>query len=216
MHNELSYSAKWPGKLYFSCLQPATTGGQTLLADSREILRKMDKDIVAEIRARGITYIRNLHGGDGMGPSWQDTFETDKKEQVGAYCRTHRMDFEWSENGNLRLRQSARGIIPHRTTGEEVWFNQIDQFHPCHLGGEILETIQLLYGSPENFPMYVEFGDGKEIGEALVSEILRTIDTVTMAPAWETNEFLVVDNELVSHGRNKYTGSRKVLVAMSE
>ena len=29
MHNELSYSAKWPNKLFFTCLQPAQTGGET-------------------------------------------------------------------------------------------------------------------------------------------------------------------------------------------
>lgn len=216
MHNELSYSAKWPNKLFFSCLKPAETGGETLLADSREILKKMDKDIVAEIRGRGITYIRNLHSGGGMGPSWQDTFETDKKEQVETYCRSYGMDFGWSDGDMLRVRQPAKGIIAHRSTGEQLWFNQIDQFHPCHLGEEILETIQLLYGSPGNFPMYVEFGDGKEISEDMVHAILDAINTVTIAPRWDTNELLVVDNELVSHGRNPYTGSRKVLVAMSE
>ena len=35
MHNELSYSAKWPNKLFFSCLIPSETGGETLLAECR-------------------------------------------------------------------------------------------------------------------------------------------------------------------------------------
>src|SRR5579872_769211 len=46
MHNELSYSARWPNKLFFSCLLPASSGGETLLADSRLILRRMSPDIV--------------------------------------------------------------------------------------------------------------------------------------------------------------------------
>jgi hypothetical protein len=216
MHNELSYSTKWPKKLFFSCLQPAETGGETLLADSREILSVMDRTILKEIEQRGVMYIRNLHGGRGMGPSWQETFETEDSNQLEEYCRSYGIDFEWTENGNLKLKQFSKGILEHSATGEKVWFNQIDQFHPCHLGEEMFETMQLLYDLPENFPMYVTFGDGKQISEAMVHDILGCIDEVTLAPAWQKNEFVIVDNELVAHGRNSYTGSRRVLVAMSE
>jgi alpha-ketoglutarate-dependent taurine dioxygenase len=216
MHNELSYSAKWPNKLFLSCLQPAETGGQTLLADSREILQRINKNIISEINKRGVRYIRNLHAGEGIGPSWQDTFETKDKGQVEAYCKSYSIDFEWSKKDSLKLKQSSKGIIEHRKSGERIWFNQIDQFHPYHLGEEILETLRIMYDSPESFPMYVTFGDGTEIAESVVQEILETIDEVTVAPVWERNELLVIDNELVSHGRNSYTGNRKVVVAMSE
>ncbi|RAJ26898.1 TauD/TfdA family dioxygenase [Pedobacter cryoconitis] len=216
MHNELSYSAKWPNKLFFTCLTPAESGGETLLADSREILQAMNKDIVDEIEARGLLYIRNLHGGDGMGPSWQDTFETTDKQELETYCKKHNISFEWTDQDSLRLKQSARGIISHRSTGEKVWFNQADQFHPLHLGREMVEVLELMYGTPEYFPMYVSYGDGKEISVDTVQEILQTIAGVTLAPVWKKNELLVIDNELAAHGRNPFTGDRKVLVAMTE
>lgn len=216
MHNELSYSAKWPRKLFFSCLQPAETGGETLLADSREILAVMDNAIISEIEKRGVMYIRNLHGGLGMGPSWQETFETEDPAQLEEYCRNYGINFEWTGNGSLRVKQFSKGILANRSTGEKVWFNQVDQFHPCHLGEEMFETMELMYGSPENFPMYVTFGDGKTISEQMVHEILGSIDEVTVAPPWQKNELMIVDNELVAHGRNSYTGNRRVLVAMSE
>jgi alpha-ketoglutarate-dependent taurine dioxygenase len=216
MHNELSYSAKWPGKLFFSCIQPSETGGETLLADSSVILEHMNKDIVSEISRKGITYIRNLHGGAGMGPSWQDTFETADKEQVEAYCRAYAINYEWVQGHMLKLKQFAPGIIQHRQTKVNLWFNQIDQFHPYHLGEELFETLEVLYGSPEHFPLYVMYGDGTAIDKQVVKEILDTIDHLTVAPAWNTNELLIVDNERVCHGRNSYTGERRVVVAMSE
>ncbi len=216
MHNELSYSAKWPNKLFFSCLQVAETGGETLLADSREMLRRMDKAIVARIEAKGITYIRNLHGGLGMGPSWQETFETHDKNTVGEYCKAYGIDFEWRDNDGLRLKQRRRGIIEHRESRERVWFNQIDQFHPLQLGEELYQTMLAFYESPEEFPTYVRFGDGEPVSEDMVREILETIGGLTLAPPWQPHELLMLDNELVSHGRNPFTGSRKVLVAMSE
>lgn len=216
MHNELSYSAKWPGKLFFTCIQPSETGGETLLADSREILAQMNQSIVDEIRAKGVTYIRNLHGGMGMGPSWQDTFETKDASQVEQYCKEYRMDYEWLEDDMLKIRQHGKGIMPHRSTGEELWFNQLDQFHPLHIGEELLEALSTLYDSPDSFPMYVTFGDGQPIPDEMVQEIMTTIDKVIVSPVWQKNELLIVDNEMVSHGRNPFTGDRKVLVAMCE
>lgn len=216
MHNELSYSAKWPNKLFFSCLKPAEQGGETLLADSREILRKMDQKIVEEVRKKGVLYIRNLHSGTGIGPSWQDTFETADKEQLENYCRSYGINFEWGKNGELRLKQYSKGIINHRITAEELWFNQIDQFHPIQLGEDMLETLTILYESAEEYPMYVTFGDGTAISQDMVQEISSTIDSLVMAPAWQKNELLIVDNEMIAHGRNPYLGTRKVVVAMCE
>jgi hypothetical protein len=216
MHNELSYSARWPNKLFFSCLQPAASGGETLLADSREILERMDPAIVRAIEEKNIIYIRNLHSGTGIGPSWQYTFETGDKADVEKYCRALGIDFEWRMNDTLRLFQPSRGIIRHRQTKEKVWFNQIDQFHPTQLGEEVCEALVAMYDTPEDFPMFVRFGDGGEIPEEMVQEILQTIAEVTLAPEWQRNQLLIIDNELICHGRNPYTGSRKVLVAMSE
>ncbi|MEO1623937.1 MAG: TauD/TfdA family dioxygenase [Bacteroidota bacterium] len=215
MHNELSYSAAWPKQLYFSCLIPSETGGETLLADSRTILERMNPEIVQMVQTHGIKYIRNLHGGTGMGPSWQDTFETDDRRLVEKYCRVRKTEYEWRDNGSLRLVQFSPGVLQHEVTGESVWFNQVDQFHPSHLGEELYEIMQAIYERPEDFPMYVEFGDGSPFPEDMIREILDTIDSVTVAPVWGRNEFLMIDNELVSHGRNPYTGNRKVLVAMS-
>jgi hypothetical protein len=216
MHNELSYSAIWPGKLFFSCLQPAETGGETLLADSRTILQRMNEEITGNIRDRGVTYIRNLHGGRGIGPSWQDTFETGDRSRLEEYCRSYGIQYEWRKGDHLRLVQASKGIIQHRKSNSRSWFNQIDQFHPSHLDKEVYEGLLALYDSPADFPIFVTFGDGREIDEEMIREILRTTEEVTLSPVWHMDELLIIDNELVSHGRNSYTGDRKVLVSMSE
>lgn len=216
MHNELSYSAFWPNRIFFNCLIPAEKGGETLLADSRKILEEMDPSIVSEIEKRGVAYIRNLHGGDGMGPSWQDTFETNSKTGLEDYCKSLGIVFSWGDRDSLKLRQTHPGIINHRISKDRIWFNQIDQFHPYHLGDEIYELMADIYGSPESFPMYVTYGDGTEIEIAMVQEILSTIDSVTYAPVWQANELLIVDNERTAHGRNPFEGDRKVIVAMTK
>lgn len=215
MHSELSYSANWPKRLFFSCIQPSESGGETLLADNRTILRAMNPDIIKEVESRGVLYIRNLHGGAGIGPSWQDTFETKDKKQLKEYCDNLSIKLEWTGDDSVRLKQFSKGIIVHRFSGEKVWFNQIDQFHPCHLGEELYNSLSFIYEAPEDFPTYVTYGDGGKIEESVIKEIIETIEMVTIAPIWDKNELLIVDNELFSHGRNPFTGNRKVLVSMS-
>jgi hypothetical protein len=216
MHNELSYSAKWPGEIFFCCIQPAISGGETLIADSREILSRMNKDILSQVEKKGILYIRNLHGGIGIGPSWQATFETNDRALLEDYCKAYGIELQWRNDNHIRLLQRSKGIISHRTTGERLWFNQIDQFHPYHLGEELYSTMIVMYETHEDFPMYVKFGNGEAINEDMVKEILSATEQVTIAPPWQKNELLWLDNELVSHGRNPFTGERKVLVMMAE
>lgn len=216
MHNELSYSPLWPNQLYFTCLDVSETGGETLLADSREILSAMDKEIVEEVTRKGVKYIRNLHGGMGMGPSWQETFETEDKKQVEQYCGNNGVDYKWNDYDSLSIIYATKGIIRHRDSNESVWFNQINQFHPSQLETDLYDALKLMYDHPSEFPTYVKFGDDTLISEEIVTEINKTIETVTIYPVWELNELLIVDNETVAHGRNAYTGDRKVLVSMAK
>ncbi|ASW74384.1 hypothetical protein CJF12_08835 [Chryseobacterium piperi] len=214
-HNELSYSSSWPKNLYLSCIQPSQEGGETPLADGRKVLERMDKELVDKIKNNKLLYIRNLHGGVGMGPSWQDTFELDNKNDVEDFCRAGDIHYEWKEDGGLRLSHLREGIIKTKN-GEEVWFNQIDQFHPSHMEPEIYEALMLISGNnAEALPMYVCFGDGEPISDKVVKEIQQNIDAELNLTPWEKGDFLMVDNELISHGRMPFKGDRKVLVAMA-
>jgi alpha-ketoglutarate-dependent taurine dioxygenase len=94
-HNELSYSANWPSRIFFCCIKAAATGGETPLADGRKVVQQMDTAIVKAIEEKGLIYIRNLHGGSGFGPSWQHTFETEDAAQVENYCQKLSMEYEW-------------------------------------------------------------------------------------------------------------------------
>jgi hypothetical protein len=215
LHNELSYSYKWPDKIFFCCLSPSATGGETPIADCRDVLRVMDPAIVAKVKATGVRYIRNLHSGTGLGPSWQSTYETTDKSKVEEFCREARINFKWKEDGGLFLEQHHPGIITHPITGEEVWFNQVDQFHPSHLDPEIYEALMLLYNNkPELLPMYGSFGDGEPISLDQVTMIREAVNSCSFKTPWKQGDLLMLDNVLVAHGRKSYTGSRKIVVSM--
>jgi alpha-ketoglutarate-dependent taurine dioxygenase len=216
LHNELSYSARFPDKIFFCCIYPATTGGETPLADCRKVVQRMDPSLVDAIEKKGICYVRNLHSGVGVGPSWQETYETDNREVVASYFRDPNTELIWMPNDNLRVVQHRKGIISHPVTGEKVWFNQIDQFHPVHLKQEVYEALMGIYEDDmHSLPMYVTLGDGSIITPETVHHIRATVDSETMLFTWQPGDLLIVDNILVSHGRNPFTGKRRILVSMS-
>jgi alpha-ketoglutarate-dependent taurine dioxygenase len=215
LHNEFSYSHQYPSQIDFCCIHPATHGGETPVADGRKVLTRISKETVDKIEKHGVQYIRNLHSGDGIGPSWQSTFETADRRVVEEFCRSTNTRTEWTPGGGLRLVSDRPGIIRHPVTNERVWFSQIDQFHPLHLGEEYYQTLTMLYPNEEDLPAYVRFGDGTAIPPAVVDEIRAAMDREAVPTQWEKGDALVLDNILVSHGRKPFQGSRTVLVAMS-
>ncbi len=214
LHNELSYTSFWPRYIFFCCVQAAEEGGSTLVADSRLILRSLSKTTRAVFRDKGVRYIRNLHGGLGAGPSWQSTFETDDRTVVSSYCSGQGIDYQWSGD-NLRLIHTRPATVLHPDTGEEVWFNQADQFHPSTNGEEIYAALMELYsGTPEAMPQYACFGDGSAIPLEMLDEIRQVTRDHTSVFQWEVGDLMVLDNVLMSHGRSPFQGSRKILVSM--
>jgi alpha-ketoglutarate-dependent taurine dioxygenase len=216
LHNELSYSVKWPSRLFFGCIVPPGSGGETPLADSREIYKIMNPDLLEELETKKVRYVRNLHNGEGMGPSWQQTFETTDPAVVEEHCRAMAIDFEWKPGGGIKLIHIRPASRVHPVTGEKVWFNQVDQYHPSHFIPEIYEALMLVTGGDEEqLPLYASYGDGTRIPDSTIKEIIDTIDKAVVLRPWHKGDFVILENMLVAHGRKSYTGDRQIVVSMA-
>lgn len=216
MHNELSYCAKWPDRLYFCCITAPETKGSTTLADCRKILKELDPELVDRFRKKKVLYRRNLHAGYGFGPSWQNTFETEDRAEVEAFCKASEMDFQWNDDDSLTVIQHGKGVHQHPETKEEVWFNQADQFHPTNHPEEYREAmLDMVDGITEDLPSYATYGDGSVIEDSDLDQVRKVFERNTVHFPWQRGDFLIVDNVLVAHGRDPYTGPRRILVAMS-
>jgi hypothetical protein len=215
LHNELSFSAVWPSKLFFCCILPAQQGGETPIADGRRIVKKMPPHLLEEFESKGVRYVRNLHAGGGAGPSWQETYETSDKMEVERITSERNIELTWKPDGGVKLVQYRPAVIGHPVTKEKVWFNQVDQFHPVQFSKEIYDMLMLMHQTEEDLPMYGSFGDGSKISNEVITEIIDVVNSEAVPVAWKTGDLLIVDNALVSHGRMPYKGDRKVLVSMS-
>jgi len=212
LHNEQSYTRRWPRLLWFHCLQPAAEGGATLLADSRRVLARISDDVRRRFSERGIRYVRNY--GSGVDLTWQRAFGTEDPKEVEETCRAWDIEFEWKTDGGLRTWQVCQATTRHPETGAEVWFNQAHLFHVTSLPEDVRDGLLAAFAE-EELPRHAYFGDGSPIAPADLDVIRDAYDRETIGVQWEAGDVLVVDNLLVAHGRAPFSGARRLAVVMA-
>lgn len=212
-HSENSKNHVWPLKIWFCCMQPAATGGETPIADNRKVFQRLDPRIKERFIEKNVMYVRNF--GEGVGLSWQTAFQTDDKNLVEDHCRRFGMEFTWKDDKRLKLRHVCQAIAHHPVTGEAVWFNQAHLFHVAGLDSAVRESLLDLF-SEENLPSNAYFGDGSRIDDSIIEEIRDCYRDVAVTFPWQARDLLMLDNMFVAHGRRPYSGSRRIVVAMAD
>ena len=89
MHNELSYSHTWPGKLFFCCLEAPQQGGETPLADSRKVFALLTPEIMATVQAaEASSMCATSMGTRALASPGKPSLRRRDTAVVEAYCRT--------------------------------------------------------------------------------------------------------------------------------
>jgi len=213
MHNEQSYTSIWPRLIWFCCSVVAESGGETPIADSRIVVERLDARIRERFSKAGVMYVRNY--GNGIDLPWQKVFNTDDRAVVEKLCASRGITCEWRENGSmLRTREICPAVIRHPDSGQRVWFNQAHLFHISSLDPEI-RNLFLEIAPEDELPRNAYFGDGSRIDDSIVDEIRDVYRQSKLTFPWRRGDVLMLDNILMAHGREPFTGARNVFVAMA-
>ena len=222
LHNELSYAGWSPDRVFFGCLQPSETGGETYLADGRRLYRMLDDGVRSRFEKRGVTYLQHLwddDGAPGIGKSWQETFETTERKLAEKYLEKADMTFEWTDLG-LRTAATKPGVKVHEVTGEKCWHNQADQWHrdmvsvKDSVGLDSIEDGKSGAGEA-SLGNHAVYGDGSEIAVSDLEHIRDISQQCEVVFPWQRGDVMVIDNVLSMHGRKPFSGKRQVVVAMA-
>jgi alpha-ketoglutarate-dependent taurine dioxygenase len=147
--------------------------------------------------------------------SWQDVFQTTDRQLVEEYCRKSLTEFEWRDGNRLRTRQVRQAVVTHPETGDTVWFNHAHMFHVSNLEPSLRASL-LAEFSEDDLPRNAYYGDGTPIEDSVLEEIREVYRAAAVTFTWQKDDIMMLDNILASHGRQPYTGDRKILVAMAE
>ncbi|BAY99588.1 taurine catabolism dioxygenase TauD/TfdA [Tolypothrix tenuis PCC 7101] len=213
LHNEGTYWLTWPLKIYFGCLIAAQQGGETPIADCRNIFGRIHPQIREKFIEKKVLYVRNYN--DGFGLTWQTVFQTRDKFVVEEYCRKNNIEFEWKTGDRLRTRQLRQAVAKHPKTGELVWFNHATFFHISTLEPTLRNAL-LAEFKEEDLPNNTYYGDGSPIEPEVLAELRAAYQQEMVLFPWEAGDLLMLDNMSVAHGRSSFEGSRKVVVGMAD
>jgi alpha-ketoglutarate-dependent taurine dioxygenase len=213
LHNENSYQAGWPLTLFFYCIQPPTSLGATPLADVRRVYREIDPAVREEFERRRWMLVRNFHGD--FGTRWQQVFNTDDRDEVAGYCAANGIEVEWLGRDGLRTR-SVRDVVHHRPGSDQPrWFNHATFFHLSTLAKDLQEGLLAMFGE-DGLPTNTYYGDGGTIPADVLDHLRAAYRAATVRFDYRADDVLVVDNMTAAHGREPFTGPRRIAVAMAE
>ncbi|MGQ0554671.1 MAG: TauD/TfdA family dioxygenase [Nitrospiraceae bacterium] len=213
LHNEQAYTAEWPMKIWFYCAQASSEGGDTPIADSRDVYRHIPVRVRERFIEKGVMYVRNY--GNGLDVPWNKVFNTADRGVVEQYCRSAGIEYEWKSDGELRTRQVCQAVAVHPLTRETVWFNQAHLFHVSNLEAAVREAL-LSVVDEDDLPRQAYYGDGTPIEPSVLDEIRDVYRCHAVQFPWKRGDVMMLDNMLVAHGRTPFKGPRKILVAMAE
>ncbi|MFJ3640558.1 TauD/TfdA family dioxygenase [Streptomyces sp. NPDC090108] len=213
MHHELSYALDVPGLMLFACLTAPERAGATAVADAGQVLQALPEELTARFEREGWLLTRSYN--DEIGASLAESFGTDDRAGIEAYCRANAIEFAWQPDGSLRTRQRRAAVVRHPVTGARCWFNQVAFLNEWTLAPEVREYLVDEYGV-DGLPFNTRYGDGSPIGEDVVQLLNATYDRHTRREPWQAGDLMLVDNIRTAHSREPFDGERQVVVGMAE
>ncbi|NEP46231.1 MAG: hypothetical protein F6K35_46355 [Okeania sp. SIO2H7] len=183
------------------------------IVDCRKVYQKLNPKLREKLEEKQLMYVRTFI--EDLDVSWQNFFRTNNKSEVESYCQKAGLEFEWLENNGLKTRKVRQAIATHPTTGEKVFFNQLQLHHISCLDASVRDSLLSEFGE-EKLPRNVYYGDGTAIEDSVMEEINEVYWQNSVAFPWQEGNMIMLDNMLVAHARNPYIGPRKIVVAMAE
>ncbi|XP_066298304.1 uncharacterized protein [Branchiostoma lanceolatum] len=213
LHNELVYTSHFPEKVIFFCLDPPSpgAGGETVIADVREILPRLDKDVVDKFEKLGVMYWHHLPSHTpGAYHSWQKAFLTEDRAAVEKHMMANDTSWRW-EDGNISWWITLPSMFKYR--GQKLWFcgpvNHASHFkaHPLWFDKDLPD---------HHFPFTTYYGDGTDIEADVLQHIRDVLWQVSMGFQMQKGDLLVLNNMYCQHARLGFTGKRKLAVALAK
>lgn len=210
-HNESAHQRSAPRLLFFCCIAPASSGGETPISDGVAALGFLPDGLLRRLRDRGLLYKRRFR--PGLDVDWHSALGTSNRDAVEAIYAADGVAFDWRQDGGLAIKCAVPALALSLGCGEALC-HQVALFHPYFLPPEVRELMVQAYGDDE-LPRTIAFGDGAPMPDADAWALHEASLKSAFVFAWRQGDILILDNFRMAHGRRSYSGDRVHFVMMS-
>ena len=213
-HHEMAYAKDYPHIVFFYCDIPAKEGGETPIALSNVIYRKMmerEHDFVSLLEREGLRYVRVAPDGDdvssslsALGRGWQSTFYTSSKAEAEMSAKSSGYQVDWLDDGSMKTTTEVLPAIRmDKRTGKKMWFNMFFAFYiDWHNGGNNRRADAI-------------FPNGDTVSAETIETLKKVMDEAKVSFTWQHTDVIMIDNRTVQHCRNEFfVPPRRVLASL--
>ncbi|KAL3772242.1 hypothetical protein ACHAWO_012640 [Cyclotella atomus] len=215
-HHELAQVKNPPQYLFFYCDLPSETGGETALIDSTLVYRYVAEtfpEFMDKLKTHGARYKRVLPTEDDkespIGRSFYSCYQVDNKADLEAKLNDiDGLEYKWMPDGCLQVITepipAIRMIEQQHEHGIYQW-----TFH-----NSVIAAFVGWQDCRNDRLKSICFGNNDEMDLDVLQSIANFMEDNKISYKWKKGDIFALNNRLVMHSRNAYTGARRVYAAM--
>lgn len=211
LHHEMAQTPVSPNRIFFFCERPADEGGATPICRSDVLYSRLARrcpEFTRNCEQKGLRYTSVMpsqnDAASGMGRSWQSTLRATSREEAQGRLEQLGYTWEWLADGSLRATTPVLPGVKSLPDGRKTFFNQL------------IAASQGWKDSRNDPSKAITFGDGTPLDPAGVEVAVRLADELTFDIPWERGDVALLDNRSVMHGRQTFSGTRKILASLAD
>ncbi|SOY50671.1 conserved hypothetical protein [Cupriavidus taiwanensis] len=218
VHSEMAYRRDYPRRIAFFSRKTAEVGGETLIADVRQLAERMDPGLAGKIARLGSRTAINFgprRDADDASYAhmdergWNQSFHTEDPAEVNRLCAERGLEPAWHGDGSLTVFNALEPFVMHPQTGRRLYRSILHMQPQVEHPEQERERRQR-----QKYPTGATLGNGEALTDAERAHIDQLCDQTTYSWPWRDGDVMVLDNLQVWHGRNPYQGTRDVQVAL--
>ena len=191
LHGEMYYVDSRPVVLWFYCVTPAASDGETTICDGAQIYQELSPKAKDLFHAKRLKYVRKYLDGE-----WQKIYQTDDIREAKAFCEANGLRVEIDS-----LTQAFKTEYIYPAVIKSMWND-----HSVYINNILPVMWQESMGRETSI---VRFEDGSKIPQEVIDEVVAIQSRLIVPIAWQKGDFVMIDNTRCLHGRRAFSDTNR-------